>query len=174
MDEAHNVALYFRGTGVLSFDRFDEDDLPTGLRDLGNAMVFTLGVPIEKKEHKEYRSATPTTDLEITASKKLTGKFTLDEYDVENLRLFLFANTGTFAIAPLTSGDIRGQLDFVGANDQGIKFHVQLWIIKLFPSGDLGMISDDYGQIPFEFTVEADTVGHANSPYGLITPIGES
>ena len=174
MDTAHNTGLYFRGTGVLSFDRFDSDGLPQGLRDLGNALNFTLGVPIEKKEHTSFRDEAPTVDMEMTTRRKLTGKFTLDEYDVENLRMYLSGVEDTFSIAPLTAESIEGQLDFVGANDQGIKFHVQVWKVKLFPSGDLTFIGDDWGQIPFEFTVVADTVGHPNSPYGLITPIGES
>ena len=174
MDTAHNTGLYFVGTGVLYFDRHTEAGLPTGLRDLGNATSFTLGVTIEKKEHTSFRESMPTVDLEMMSKRKLTGKFTLDEYDVNNLKMFLMARTASFGVAPFTTGEVMGELSLVGQNSQGAKYHVQLWKVRVAPGGDLTFIGEDWGAIPFDFTVEADVTGHPNDPYGKITPIGES
>ncbi len=174
MDNPHSTNLYFRGTGVLSFDWWDVDGLPTGLVDVGNAMTFTLGPQIERKTHTSMRESLPTEDLEITTKRKLTGKFTLDEPGNRNLQMFLQGRPGDFSITPFAWGDVEGQIDFVGANDQGVKYHVQLWDVKIFPTGDLGFISEDWGQMAFEYTVIPDAVNHPLNPYGLITPLGES
>jgi hypothetical protein len=171
---AHDTDLYTLGKGILSFDRFDADGLPQGLRDLGNAPDFALTPVEETLEHFSSRGGIKTRDVERTLQRKLNGKFTLEEYDKDNLKLALFSDEVGYAIEPMTAGDIIGQLDFVMTNDVGPKYHVQLWNVKLKPSGDIAFISEDWGKIGFEFAVQDDSANHPNSPYGLITPLSES
>jgi hypothetical protein len=171
---AHSTDLYFIGKGILKFDRFDAAGLPTGLRDMGNAPAFILTPEEETLEHYSSREGVRTLDKEVALTRKLKGSFTLDEYDKENLRLALFGVTGHFAIEPLTAGDIRGEIDFVSKNDVGPQYHVQLWDVKIKPASSVNFISEEWGTVEFELTVQNDAANHPDSPYGKITPLGES
>lgn len=174
MPTAHDTDNYIIGKGILQFDRFDDDGLPTGLRDLGNCVNFSLTPEEETLEHYSSREGIKTLDKEVTLTRKMKGKFTLDEYDKENLRLALFGELGKFAINLLTAGNIEGELDFVSTNDVGPQFHAQIWKAKLKPTSEVNFISDDWGKIDFEFSVGSDDVGHPDNKFGVITPIGES
>jgi hypothetical protein len=44
----------------------------------------------------------------------------------------------------------------------------------LTPTGNIGFISDDLARFGFDFEAESDHDDHPNSPYGLLTLIGES
>ena len=171
---SHSTELYTLGKGILKFDRFDADGLPTGLRDLGNAPTFNLTIEIEKIEHFSSREGISSIDWTRTKMRRLKGNFELDEFDRENLRLWLFGKAGAFGIAPLTSGDLLGTLDFWPMNDIGPNYHYEGWRVKLTPTGSLGFISDDLGRFGFEFEAESDLTIHPDSPYGLLTLIGES
>jgi hypothetical protein len=171
---SHSTELYTLGKGILMFDRFDDDGLPTGLRDLGNAPSMNLTVEIEKIEHISSREGISTVDWTRTKIRRLKGSFELEEFDRDNLRLWLFGKTGTFSIAPFTSGDLLGALDFWPMNDAGPRYHYEGWKVKLSPTGNLGMISDDVNRFGFEFETESDAANHPESPYGKLTLIGES
>ena len=171
---SHSTELYTLGKGILKFDRFDVDGLPTGLRDLGNAPTFNLTIEIEKIEHFSSREGISTIDWTRTKVRRLKGSFELEEFDRDNLRLWLFGKEGSFGIAPLTSGDLLGTLDFWPMNDIGPNYHYEGWKVKLTPTGSLGFISDDLGRFGFEFESESDLIVHPDSPYGLLTLIGES
>jgi len=171
---AHDTELFMLGKGILSFDRFDKDDLPTGLRDLGNAPAFNLTIETEKIEHITSREGISKVDWTRTKIQRLKGNFELEEPDRNNLRLWLFGQEGNFGIAPLTSGDLLGQLDFWPMNDIGPKYHYQGWRVKLSPTGNLGLIGEDLGKFGFEFEAESDITAHPYSPYGLLTLVGES
>jgi hypothetical protein len=174
LPSAHSTDLYSIGKGILKFDRFDADGLPTGLRDLGNAPSFTLTPSADVLEHYSSREGVDTLDWERDLKRKINGKFTLDEFDPENLRLALFAETGSFSLELLTAGNILGMLDFIGTNDVGPRYHVELWSVKLKPSSEVAFISDALGVVDFEFTIQSDAANHPESPYGRITLIGES
>jgi hypothetical protein len=171
---SHDVQLLTLGKGILKFDRFDVDGLPTGLRDLGNAPTFNLSISLDKLEHLSSREGIATQDMEVTRSRKFQGSFELEEMDRENLRLWLMAETGSFGVRPMTAGEIRGTLDFVATNDQGPRYHYQGWDVKLFPKGDLGLISTDWGKFGFDFTVQKDEGDHPESPWGELTLLDES
>jgi len=171
---SHSTELYTLGKGILKFDRFDANGLPTGLRDLGNAPVFNLTIEVEKIEHFSSREGISTIDWTRTKMRRLKGNFELDEFDRQNLRLWLFGLTGPYSIAPLTSGDLLGRLDFAPTNDVGPNYHYQGWRVKLTPTGSLGFIGEDLGRFGFEFEAESDIANYPASPYGLLTLIGES
>ena len=171
---SHDTALYSFGKGILKFDRFDENGLPTGLRDLGSCPSFNLTIEIEKIEHFSSREGLGVVDWTRTKIRRLKGSFDLEEFDRENLRLWLMGKKGSYGIPPLTSGDLIGMLDFVGTSDVGPRYHYQGWKVKLSPTGNLAFIGDEIGRFGFEFEAESDISGHPKSPYGLLTLIGES
>jgi hypothetical protein len=173
--KAHDLGLLRLGKGIVKFDRFDKDGLPTGLRDVGNVPSMTLTPTEEVIEHYTAREAIKNLDAIIPLSRKIIAKFTLEEFDRENLRLALFGETGSYAIRGLTAGTIEGLLDFMATNAQGPKFHLQMWRARLKPTGDIGMIDDTaLGKMEFEFTALNDVTNHPLSPYFDLTLLGES
>lgn len=65
---------------------------------------------------------------------------------------------------------VRGALVFSGSNAQtGEKFEVRLHKVKLAADGDAELISDDFANLQFAFTVEEDLAYDPNSPVGTIT-----
>jgi hypothetical protein len=172
---AHSTDLYTIGKGIAKFDRLDTDGLPTGLRDLGNCTLWSLLPAKETLEHYSSREGIKTLDKEVTLSRKLTGKLTLDEFDSNNLAMALNADVaGDGSMSLLVSGDVEGELDLWMTNDVGAKFHIQIWKAKLAATSELGFITDEWGVMEFEFTVEDDYANHPDSRYGLITPLGLS
>jgi hypothetical protein len=170
---AHSTELYILGKGVLKFDRFDTAGLPTGLRDIGNAPVFNLTPTVEVIKHYSEREGIQKKDLEVDKLTELNGDFELDEFDRENLRMYLRGSVGSWDIAPMTSGNIIGTLDFVGNNDQGPNYHYNAKV-KLTAKGSLGFISDDWGRYGFTFSVQDNAANEPNFPYGKLTLLGES
>ncbi len=172
---SHDTNLYSLGKGILKFDRFDPNGLPTGLVDLGNATEFNLSVSIETLKHYSSREGTRKVDKEITMLQELNGSFVLDEKSRNNMRLYFQAKTGTWAIKPLTVSEVRGRLDFISTNEVGPRWHVQLWDVKIKPAGEHGFIQEaEWGTMGFDFTVQSDELNHPDSPYGEIILIGES
>lgn len=169
---SHDTELLTLGKGIVKFDRYDANGLPTGLRDMGNAPSFNLTIETERIEHTTSREGINTIDWTRTKLRRLKGDFELDEFGRENLRLYLFGKTGTFSIAPLTSGDLLGKLDFWPMNDIGPKYHFEGYIL-LSPKGSLGLISDDLGKYGFDFEAQ-NNENDVDFPYGKLTLIEES
>jgi len=174
MATAPSTTNYVLGKGILKFDRFDSDGLPTGLRDLGNAPNFTIQPTVETLEHFSSREGIKKKDKTVIVSAGLTVKFTLDEYDRKNLALAMMASEAADVLTLLASTTLEGELEFTGANEVGPKFLVRLWKVSLKPTSEIPFITDDWGKIEFEGEVMSDLTGHPTSPYGTITEIGES
>ncbi len=175
MDVSHSTNLYSLGKGILQFDRFDEDGLPTGLRDLGNCPAFNLTIEVETLEHYSSREGTKTLDKEVTMIKRLKGNFILDEYDKDNLKMFLLGMADGYAVRPLTVSEVRGQLRFTGTSAVGPKWAVYIWDAKIKPTGNLSFIADeDWGKMEFEFTAQSDEVNHPDEPFAMIVPLQDS
>ena len=170
---SHDTELLTLGKGIVSFDRYDSSGLPTGLRDIGNAPSLNLTIEIEKIEHITAREGINTIDWTRTKLRRLKGDFELEEFDKENLSLYLFGTTPDgWTIAPLTSGDLLGKLDFWPMNDIGPKYHFEAYVL-LQPKGSLGLISEDLMKYGFDFDAQKDDTD-VDFPYGKLTLIEES
>jgi hypothetical protein len=162
------------GKGILKFDRFDAQGLPTGLRDLGNAPNFTIQPVLETLEHFSSREGIKKKDKTVIVSAGLTVKFKLDEYDRKNLALAMMATESGDILTLLASTTLEGELEFTGTNAVGPKFLVRLWKVSIKPVSEISFIGDAWGEIDFEGEVLSDVTGHPDNPYGTITEIGES
>jgi len=170
---AHSTELLTLGKGIVKFDRYDDDGTPNGLRDLGNAPSLNLTVEVETIEHITSREGINTIDWTRTKLRRLKGDFELEEFDAENLNLYLFGTRPDgWSIAPLTSGDLLGKLDFWPMNDIGPRYHFEAYM-KLSPKGSLGLISDDLVKYGFDFEAQKDE-SEPDFPYGKLTLIEES
>jgi hypothetical protein len=148
MATAPSTDNYYIGKGNVYFT-------PTGgtRRHLGNAPEFELTPEIEELEHFSSMEGTRTKDLTVVLEKTLSVRVVLDEFDIENLRLALLGdatttNTDDSKVFNIyANSSITGRLELHGANDVGPRVVVDLPSVSLIPSGTLGFISDEFGQI---------------------------
>lgn len=63
---------------------------------------------------------------------------------------------------------IEGQLRFMGDPGTGIIFELLAWKASLTPDGEFSFISDDWGVLNLAVEVLSDSVGHPNSPLGVM------
>jgi hypothetical protein len=64
---------------------------------------------------------------------------------------------------------VLGRLRFVPDPTDGQKIGLEAWRVNLYPSGQLGLIADDYGNWTLDGEVLDDTSNHPLSPYYLQT-----
>lgn len=65
----------------------------------------------------------------------------------------------------LNQTEIEGRLRFMSDNPVGDNYDMQAWRVSLTPSGDLGLIGEDWMTLSFEAEVLKDETGHPDSPY---------
>lgn len=68
-------------------------------------------------------------------------------------------------LSALQTSSIECFIRFVGAPDVGPKYEMEIWRAKIKPTGDLPFISDEWGQMEFEFEVLKDHAGHPTDPW---------
>ena len=161
--------------GNLYFDRWDASDLPTGMRHLGNAPAFTLALTLDSLDHESSMEGLGVVDLSIPKTAKLTAKFTLEEWDEDNLALAFYGDDPAAHVVNILSvNTIRGHLRFIGNPPQGPMFRVELWKVLIKPTGDTPFIGTDWASMQFECTVERDADSHPTQPYGTIERFWDS
>lgn len=174
MPTAPSTGNYMLGKGVLKFDRFDSDGLPTGIRDLGNCPNFSLTPTVETLDHFSSREGLKKKDLSVTLSAGLTAKFTLEEYDKQNLAMALLGEVSGHVVNLMRVSQVRGTLYFYGDPGAGPAFNATLWNVSLKPTSEVGLITDDWGKIDFEGEVGEDATGHPSQPTGILEEVFES
>jgi len=174
--DSHDTGLLTVGRGILKFDRWDADELPTSLRDVGNATEFEVSADVTELEHFSSREGIKKKDKSINLSVNGKGKFTLEEYCLENLALMVLGSISgdTINFLKATGGQILGELDFVSNNPAGPNWHVIIPKIKIKPAGGVGWITgDDWGKLPIEFSIE-EYPAAIGWEYGRAILLGES
>jgi hypothetical protein len=68
-------------------------------------------------------------------------------------------------IASFANTTITGFLRFVSDNPVGSNKEVKIWSVDLTPSGDWGLISDDWQTMEYTFEILKDETNHPTSPY---------
>ena len=94
----------------------------------------------------------------VTAGEPLTADYT-------------FATWSYTAIAIATQGTIDGYLRYVSNNIKGTNYDGEWWHVSFIPSGQLGLIADDYGAFTIEGECIADAVNHPTSPIGNLIAV---
>lgn len=163
---AASVSNYFIGKGVLSFT-------PTGgeKRDLGNVPEFEITPELEELPHNSSRAGVRSEDRSIVIEKRATVRVVLEEWTPENLGLALLADPvvaqGITTLDIFSNNAIDGALEFIGSNEIGSRYKVELPKVSFIPSGSLGFITDEWGQIELNGKVLLDA-----GSFGTVTLIG--
>lgn len=64
-----------------------------------------------------------------------------------------------------TAKKIEGDLLFIGDPTHGRPYTLEIWHVSLSPTGDIGLISEDWANFTLEMTVLADRVNHPTEPF---------
>lgn len=171
---AHDTDLYTIGKGILYFDRLDANGLPTGMVDLGNAPSVVLTPTVEKLKHFTSREQIKKVDKVVNLSIGITAKFTLDEYDIDNLAMALLGTVVANELRLLRANQVEGHLKFVGNNACGPNYQMDLWYCILQCNADVPFISDEWATMNFEAEVQDDAANHPDTPYGRLVQLGVS
>ena len=101
-----------------------------------------------------------------------TGAATADAAVTANYDKAAITGTDQPRISPFTQSSIIGQALFHGDPSDGPAYDARWWKASIKPTGELGLIQDEYGEFTLAFDVLSDATGayggSANYPYGEI------
>jgi hypothetical protein len=156
------------GKGIVSFQLGGTGSF----RDLGNCPELEWTPEIEELEHFSSREGVRTRDKTVILEKKATIRMVLEEWMPENLALaFLGTVDGVSGdISLFDQNAIQGALRYVGTNEVGPKYQLDLPNVSIIPSGTgIGFISDEWGQLELNAEVGVDSI---TGSFGTIAVIG--
>ena len=94
---------YTLGAGKLYFDRFDENDQPTGEYYIGNTTSLTASFDETREEHYSSDEKERSKDASVVTQSDQTVGFTTDDIQPENLALLWKGTAELLAVAAVTS-----------------------------------------------------------------------
>lgn len=156
MADAPSVTNYTIGKGVVSFKKTGAPSY----RDLGNVPTLEFTPTIETLDHFSSRSGVREKDLTVVLQKAGTLRMVMEEFDAENMALMLLGTSGVDAsgytyIDIFSESQISGELQFIGTNDVGRLFQLDLLKVDFIPGSSVSFISDEWGQLEITGQVAA-------------------
>lgn len=89
-----------------------------------------------------------------------------DIVDGDNLEISYTKATVTYKrVAAFKQTQVEGFFRFVSDNPAGGQQELQVWRLSLTPSGDTGLIGEDWSTLGFAGEILKDATGHPDSPY---------
>ena len=160
-----DVDNYMIGKGVLLIALHTDNNVDGDFIDVGNCPRFEYELTEQSVVHRSSRNRVVEEDAEYVIQTGYSVNFTLDEFAIHNLKLFLRANL--YGVNHLHAGqDItsRFALRFVSNNSAGPDIRYDFHKCKLSPNGAMSLISDDYSTMSFTGKGLADRVNFPQSP----------
>lgn len=156
------------GKGIVSFKKTGDTDY----RDLGNVSDMTITPEVDTLEHFSSRQGTKKKDLVIVLEQKCQCKLTMEEMTPANFALMVYGDIDESAdggptVEIFANSSITGALRFVGTNDVGPKITVDLYNVSFTPTGDLGLISDEWNNMEVTADVLAAVSGENEGKFGI-------
>ena len=148
MGTSPDVLNYYIGKGVVSIKLDGEGEF----RNIGNVPELELTPEFETIDHFSSTSGVKTKDRRVTTTKGGTLRIVLDEITSQNLSLALVGahdvNSGSdFEIDIMSLSELKGAVNFVGANDVGQQIDFSLLSVDFSAGAGVSLISDEWGQI---------------------------
>lgn len=136
------------GKGYIEFMKDGQSDW----RHLGNCSEMVITPEVETLEHFSSMEGTKKKDLVIVLEQKATAKITMEEMTPDNLSLMVYGDVDEDAVGGpeveiFANSGVTGRLRFTGTNDVGPKITADLYHVSFTPTGDLGMISDEFNSM---------------------------
>ena len=170
MPATPNPLNYYIGKGIVYFKKSGD----SSYRDLGNVTVFELAPEIVTLPHFSSRTGVKTKDRNVVTEKSAVINLTAEEWSIDNVALALLGgpvedasslDSGIFSI--FAANQISGALRFVGTNDIGPRFQIDLNNVDFVPGKSINPISEGWGALELVGNVLADT----NGDFGTIQEI---
>lgn len=139
--------------------------------DLGECLSFTTSMEAETLVYQSRRHSSRIPVKTVTLGKTLTVGVTMSEFDKQNLLIWSMGEEGSPAgvIEIGTAAEVRGALRYIGTNEVGQTFQVDLFDVLLAPNGDLEWLADaDWSEMQLTGTANADV---ATGSFGQIREI---
>jgi len=155
-------------------------DIGDGERDLGNIVEIDMEPGQELLEHFTNRSGKRMKDKQIILEDKLTINFTLDEANIDNMKLFFRGGDITddglskkIAIANL--GTIEGsvRLECFPSTGRGIRWECFFGKAAILPKGSMKLDDKTWMPIPMTIEVLDNTNADPVYPFGWYKSYGE-
>lgn len=128
-------------------------------RDLGECLSFTTNMAVDQLRYQSRRHSTRIPVKTITLGKQMTLGLTMSEWADANLGMWAMGTpAGSPSVVPIgTLTEVRGALRYIGTNEVGIAFQVDLYDVSLRPNGDLQWLADtDWSEMQLQGDVNAD------------------
>lgn len=166
--------VYSIGKGKLLF----KQDGTTNWEDLGNCPDFKISNSTEVKDHFSSRSGIQVKDLEVLVKQTCTGKFTLDEPKIENIRRFMMSdtpddvvqNSGTLSASAVTVE--KGKWQELGKMKLSSVVVKDVSNVTTYVAGTDYEVDTEAGLIrvlPTSASIDDDDVIHVSASYAAIT-----
>lgn len=156
----------------------------TGATVTAEAFTPPAGAALGKYFPLAHRNITTLTDLKQASTTLVLGT----DYTVDLLRgiVFLMPTSPTItpgaaltadytygnytynAVSVASVGTVECYLRFLGNPIKGPTYEAEYWHVSFTPSGELGLIADDFGNWTLEGEVIADPVNHPTQPIGRL------
>lgn len=163
---------YLIGKGILSIARITNSVIGAYV-DVGNCPKFTFEPTAQVAEHYSSRQAQKELDGETVIMTGGNIAFTLDEFSLENLRMFLLATkTAGGVLQGVRSPNEYYSVKFISDNTSGPDYDYYFWKVKITPTGALNLISDEFDTLEFTGKVFSDRSNHPDSPFYDVVPDG--
>lgn len=131
-------------------------------RDLGEVSAFTTSMDAETLNYLSRRHSSRIPVKTITLGRTMTVAFTMSEPAPENVLMWLAGETSGSppgAVMSIgTASEVRGALRYIGTNEVGVPYQVDLYDVIINPTGDLAWLTDnDWSELQMQGTVMANT-----------------
>ena len=139
--------------------------------DLGECLSFTTSMEAETLVYNSRRHSSRIPVKTVTLGKTMTVRITMSEFDDSNLEIWSMGEAGGSpgVIEIGTAAEVRGALRYIGTNEVGQTFQVDLYDVLLTPNGDLEWLADtDWSEMQLTGSVNADPT---TGSFGQIQPI---
>lgn len=163
-----NVENLQVGKGTVEFKKTGDSTF----RHLGNVSDMVITPEVETLEHFSSMEGTKKKDLIIILQQKAKCKITMEEFTPANFALMVYGDVDEAAVGGpeveiFANSSITGALRFVGTNDVGPKITVDLYNVSFTPTGDLGLISDEWNNMEVTADVLAAVSGENEGKFGI-------
>lgn len=139
--------------------------------DLGECQSFTTSMNADTLVYNSRRHSSRIPVKTVTLGKTMSVGITMSEFADSNLEIWAMGETGGSpgVIEIGTAAEVRGSLRYIGTNEVGQTFQVDLYDVLLTPNGDLEWLTDnDWSEMQLTGSVNADPV---TGSFGQIQPI---
>lgn len=165
--DVDNLSLF---KGII---KFAPTATPLVYADLGECLSFATSMEVETLVYQSRRHSSRIPVKTVVLGKTMTVAVTMSEFDLANLTIWAQGITSGTAPAEVleigTVAEVRGALRYIGTNEVGTTYQVDLLDVLLVPNGDLEWLADaDWSEMQLTGTANADPT---TGSFGKIRPI---